>query len=483
MLQDLNSLNHVYLDNRPVQQILMEPGLAVRIADYRLSLVPTTNQVAPERKTLPIDDSSALWAVLDTGWLEHMQEFERALLRLEEPQQVLERLAGEFVQVARPQLVAVGLATPEGYRWEVVKVGKDVPENETAMPDLDSRLRCEDSEIKTWSPDAINGRTPQPSSPQCLLFPMKGRGTILGHVYVQRPRLSPMPPAMQCYLALLATQAGLVRENLQLATLRLAQKVIEQELRQAREIQTELFPATTEIDARLDAHAVNLPSVQVSGDYYDLVRTGPDTVAFVIADAMGHGMPAALMMAAVRASLRMGLAAGLPWPAIFQGLDDIIAQARAGAFVTGIVGQIDLQAKRLDLVCAGHYLPSLLVDGKLISLPETCQTRPWGLDFESPWRVGRIKLGDSDWSLLCFTDGVTEAVVKSGELFGNCGVQDYHRRNCGLCAEDLCQGLIGEVAARQTSGSLNDDQTVLVLRSISGAARHISPTQKYPVFQ
>jgi sigma-B regulation protein RsbU (phosphoserine phosphatase) len=483
MLQDLNSLNHVYLDNRPVQQILLEPGLAVRIADYRLALVPTPNLVAPERKTLPLDDSSALWSVLDTGWLEHMQEFERALLRLEEPQQVLERLAGEFVQVARPELVAVGLAGTEGYRWDVVTTGKSTPENGTEMPDVSCHLTCEDSEIKAWTPDAPNGQTPQPSSPQCLLFPMKGRGTILGHVYVQRPRVTPMPPAMQCYLALLATQAGLVRENLQLTALRVAQKVIEQELRQAREIQTELFPATTEIDARLDAHAVNLPSVQVSGDYYDLVRTGPDTVAFVIADAMGHGMPAALMMAAVRASLRMGLAAGLSWPAIFQGLDGIIAQARAGAFVTGIVGQVDLEAKRLDLVCAGHYLPSLLLDGQQVSLPETCQTRPWGLDFETPWQVGRIELGDAEWSLLCFTDGVTEAVVRSGDLFGNSGVFDYHRRNCALCAEDLCQGLIGEVAARQSSGSLNDDQTVLVLRSIAEAARRSAPTQRLPVFK
>jgi sigma-B regulation protein RsbU (phosphoserine phosphatase) len=483
MLQDLNSLNHVYLDNRPVQQILMEPGLAIRIADYRLALVPTPNQFAPERKTLPLDDSSALWSVLDTGWLEHMQEFERALLRLEEPRQVLERLAGEFVQVARPELVAVGLAGAEGYRWDVVMAGKSAPDEGTEIPDLSSLLTCEDSEIKSWIPDAVNGQTPQPSSPQCMLFPMKGRGTILGHVYVQRPRLAPMPPAMQCYLALLATQAGLVRENLQLAALRVAQKVIEQELRQAREIQTELFPATTEIDPRVDVHAVNLPSVQVSGDYYDLVRTGPDTVAFVIADAMGHGMPAALMMAAVRASLRMGLAAGLAWPAIFQGLDGIIAQARAGAFVTGIVGQIDLEAKRLDLVCAGHYLPSLLVDGQRVLLPETCQTRPWGLDFESPWQVGRVELGDSDWSLLCFTDGVTEAVIKSGDLFGNSGVVDFHRRNCALCAEDLCQGLIGEVAARQSSGSLNDDQTVLVLRSIAGEARRSTPTQKLPVLK
>jgi serine phosphatase RsbU (regulator of sigma subunit) len=123
------------------------------------------------------------------------------------------------------------------------------------------------------------------------------------------------------------------------------------------------------------------------------------------------------------------------------------------------------------------------VDGQQVLLPETCQTRPWGLDFESPWHVGQVELGDAEWSLLCFTDGVTEAVVRSGDLFGHRGVFDYHHRNCALCAEDLCQGLIGEVAARQSSGSLNDDQTVLVLRSIAGAARRSTPTQRLPVFK
>src|SRR5262249_58608071 len=100
-------------------------------------------------------------------------------------------------------------------------------------------------------------------------------------------------------------------------------------------IKIALSPPTFEVDGRLNAFAVNLPSVQVSGDYYDLFRTGPDTVAFVIADAMGHGMPAALMMAAVRASLRMGVSYGLSWQAVFQGLDGGITPGPARASGTG----------------------------------------------------------------------------------------------------------------------------------------------------
>jgi len=478
LLQDLNSLNHVYLDNRPVQHVLLEPGIPVRIADYRLALQPAV-QEASERKTLPLDDSSAIWSVLDTSWLQHMQDFERALLRLEEPRQVLEPLAQEVQRMTHAEVVAVGLISGAHHEWQVVLPRPEGDENTFVSAELERRLNAEDSEVKTWVPGVANGETPRTSSPSCMLFPMKGRGTIFGHVYVQRPRLCPMPPAMQHYLALLATQAGLVSENLQLTALRLAQKVFEQELRRAREIQIELFPATTDVDSRLDAYAVNLPSVQVSGDYYDLVRTGADTVAFVVADAMGHGLPAALLMAAVRASLHMGLTLNLAWPAIFQGLDGIIGQARAGSFVTGIVGQIDLNARRLDLVSAGHHLPSILVGGRRVTLPETCQTRPWGLDFDCPWQIGKVDFGDEDWSILCFTDGITEAETKAGNVYGYRGVLGYHQNHCDLSAEDLCQGLVDEVAAQHSTGFLPDDQTALVLRS-ARAVRKSSPTKKMP---
>src|ERR1700736_6613063 len=108
----------------------------------------------------------------------------------------------------------------------------------------------------------------------------------------------------------------------------MAQVELEKELQHARQIQIDLFPETFEIDDRLDVYAVNLPSASVSGAYYDLIRTGPDSLAWVIADAMGHGMPAALLMAAVRSALHMGLSMGLPWPHIFQGLDEVTTRAR-----------------------------------------------------------------------------------------------------------------------------------------------------------
>ena len=113
-----------------------------------------------------------------------------------------------------------------------------------------------------------------------------------------------------------------------------------------------------------------------------------------------------------------------------------------------------------------------------MTLAESCQTRPWGLDFECPWQAAQVELGSNDWSILCFTDGITEAVTKDGNAFGYEHVVGYHRKSHALCAEDMCQGLISEVAAQQGTGALNDDQTALVLRSVASSERRSNPTEE-----
>jgi sigma-B regulation protein RsbU (phosphoserine phosphatase) len=467
VLQDLNSRNHIYVDGVAVQQIVLNLGKQVRIADYRLVLHEMSKVLSQE--TDPFlwndrDDSS--WLESEPGWLEMLQTFQRSLLRLEDPRKVLEEVAAEVRRVTRPELVAIGLSGPERYSWELIQDSDGNPMTDLRLlEEARARAAGEESGVQSWAPSTTTEEPPSAVPPLCLLFPMKGRTGIIGHVFIRRPRFFPVPASVERYLSLLAMHAGLVWDNLQIGILRLALQTLERELHLARQIQIELFPPTFELDDRLEVFGVNLPSVKVSGDYYDVFRTGPDTMAFVIADAMGHGVPAALLMAAVRASLRMGLLLGLPWDAVFQGLDVIISQARGDALVVGVVGQIDLARQELHLVSAGHPLPSILVDGRPVLVPAQCQTRPWGISFESPWEVGRLSLAGQDWSIVCFTDGITEAAARGQRQFGTRRVVAYHHEHRAASAEDLCQGLLGQVAAEQETDPLPDDQTVLVLRS------------------
>jgi hypothetical protein len=466
LLQDLSSRNHVYVDNKPVQQVVLEVRKPFRIAEYWLALQETPSGVRPVTDaTDDLPDTADTGLTAEGALLEQLHHFQRLLAPIEEPDAVLDRLAKEFRRVLQPELVAIGLSRLDGYAWEIVFGDeKSLPLREH-LAEADTRVAEDTSTLQVWTPSGPREDTPAPSPPLCLLFPMKGRAAFIGHVYVVRPAVTPVPKITQRYLGLAANHAGLFWDNLQLGIIQQHQVEIEKELMHARQIQIDLFPDTFDVDPRLDAFAVNLPSAKVSGDYYDLIRTGPNTVAFVIADAMGHGMPAALLMGAVRAALRMGLTLDLPWPAIFQGVDDLIRQGRADTFVTGLVGLLDLRNQELMIVSAGHPLPSILVDGKAITLPEPCLTRPWGLDIDASWEVGRIPLRGQHWSIIGYTDGITDAAARSQRLTGAQRMARYHEKNFRLCAEDLCQGILSEVAVQPGSSSLGDDQTVLVLCS------------------
>jgi serine phosphatase RsbU (regulator of sigma subunit) len=469
LLQDLGSRNRVFVDQKPVQQLVLEPRQPFRIADYWLLLQEAPPLPEPDAEAPVLDDTNDITATESAqkpGWLEQLQVFQRSLFRQQEPRDILDRLAREVLRIVRPQLIAVGLAHPDGYRWELI--AQDEYTAARFEPGQAARRVTDPdaSSIQSWTEACDSDDTPSPAPPLCLLFPMKGRSGVIGHVYLRQPSVAPVPKPMLRYLSLLAAMAGLAWDNQQLAALRLAQKEIEKELNQARQIQLDLFPPTFDVDPRLDVFAVNVPSAYVSGDYYDLIRTGPHTVAFVIADAMGHGMPAALLMAAVRSALRMGLSLGLPWVQVFRGLDEVISQARGDMFVTGIVGHLDLRDRWVDLVCAGHPLPSVLVDGKPLVVPEHCQGRPWGLDLATNWDVGRLSLQGGSFSILCYTDGVTDAAVRAQRAFGARRVAAYHLQHHGRGAEDLCEGLLTEVAMSPGATSLGDDQTALVLRSV-----------------
>src|SRR5438105_2587006 len=101
LLQDLRSRNHVYVDNRPVQQIILEPRKAFRIAEYWLSINDVTPPPAKELEG-ELEDTADTGANLESNWLEQLQSFQKALAALEDPHLILERLAKEFKKHLQP---------------------------------------------------------------------------------------------------------------------------------------------------------------------------------------------------------------------------------------------------------------------------------------------------------------------------------------------------------------------------------------------
>jgi len=244
-----------------------------------------------------------------------------------------------------------------------------------------------------------------------------------------------------------------------------ARKSVEAELNVAREIQLSLlprkfppFPGRKEFDL----HALNLPAKFMAGDFFDFFMMDDSTMAFVIADVSGKGVPAAMFMAVARTMLR-DVSSSLKEPsAIIKRVSDLLAEDNDRLmFVTIFYGHYKFRTGDLCYVNAGHNPPYLFRrDGKMEELGTTGPLAAVFPDASYTEMTTRLQTGDT---LICYTDGVTEAYVGGGELYGD---ERFTRLLSGIHSENVgkIDAEISEAVTAYSSGDLKDDVTLLTLR-------------------
>jgi adenylate cyclase len=248
---------------------------------------------------------------------------------------------------------------------------------------------------------------------------------------------------------------------------RLSAAKIAGELSAASEIQSGMLlprEALRGVCEAAEIDAVLQPARSVGGDLYDAFMIDPGRLCFLVGDVTGKGVPASLFMALSKALSRsflmrpqIGLAAAL------DGINAELSRDNGQMMaVSLLVGVLDLADGTLDLVSAGHENP-LLIDAagavrelRLEGGPALCVVE----DF--PYPVERHALAPGE-TLVCFTDGVTEAQDPSGRLFDRAGAMAV----VGGPARPLPQmvdGLVAAVRAFEAGEEASDDLTVLAVR-------------------
>jgi serine phosphatase RsbU (regulator of sigma subunit)/predicted ester cyclase len=240
---------------------------------------------------------------------------------------------------------------------------------------------------------------------------------------------------------------------------------IEQELQVARRIQQELLPETTpELDGWQIA-AYYRPAREVGGDFYDFLDLSDDRLGLVVGDATGHGMPAALVMAAARSMLR----------AVAQPLDspgEVLARVNhalypdipSDMFVTCFYAILEAESGRLLYANAGHDLPYLRQDG----IAEELRARgtPLGLMPGMDYEEKEIVL-DAGESVLFYSDGLVEAHDPRREMFG------FPRLRALVTEHDDADGSLVDRLLSELSGFVGDgweqedDITLLTLQRLT----------------
>jgi len=258
--------------------------------------------------------------------------------------------------------------------------------------------------------------------------------------------------ASQCAVAI--TNAKLYREAIE------GSKMAEQ-MRLAGLVQRRMIPDQVPQLAGFDLAAVYIPCFDVGGDLYDFLPIGADRLAIVIADVMGKGLPAALMMSWLRGAIRSyadplrGTRPGADgrWdltdrePFNVEHTQRTITdfnrmacdECRDGEFVTLFYGVLDAQAKTLTCASAGHEPPILIRDGQAQDLG--CAGLVLGVDREAPYEVRTVPLRDRDCVVL-YTDGLIDAVNFDGELWTRERMIESAQKGVACTADHIVKNIL-----------------------------------------
>ncbi|HIN12406.1 MAG TPA: hypothetical protein EYM63_12445 [Acidobacteria bacterium] len=233
----------------------------------------------------------------------------------------------------------------------------------------------------------------------------------------------------------------------------------------AQDVMEDLLPHVTPSLAGFDIAGAHEPSLAVGGDYYEFISLGEDRWGVVIADVVGKGIAAALLVAATRASIYSLVGHELAVRAVMRRANRFFHESvEVGRYVTLFYMVMDVSAKRLLYVNAGHVPPVLVRSNGQVELLEEGGV-PLGL-FKAPrYSEGHATLEPGD-VLALYTDGVVEPMNAAGEEFGRERLTQLLRHAGDASATEICSGVMQEVR-RFGVGASQDDRTLVVIKSMS----------------
>ncbi|MEZ6133975.1 MAG: PP2C family protein-serine/threonine phosphatase [Pirellulaceae bacterium] len=232
-------------------------------------------------------------------------------------------------------------------------------------------------------------------------------------------------------LAGIATQAGVAIENAQLHETVVQQQRVAQDLELARNVQLAFLPSKDPGSNGYEFYHYYLPAEQIGGDYFDYIELADGKLAVIVADVVGHGVAAAMLMAKLSAETRFLLASQACPAAAITMLNQTICGLGVEKFVTLLCLVIDPPSGRVDIVNAGHMAPLWLKhDGTVEEPGDEAAGVPIGIIEDFTYELATIQLDPGD-RLVLYTDGINEAPNKTGEMFGIARLQDLVRNGQG----------------------------------------------------
>jgi len=266
----------------------------------------------------------------------------------------------------------------------------------------------------------------------------------------------------QRLLSIIAAQSAHVLEHARLLQKEQQLLRLEEEYRMAKEIQLNILPKQIPSINGYDIFALNIPAREVGGDYYDFIKLTGDKIAFCLGDITGKGLPAAMLMANLQATLR---GQALTQKNVSDNIKNsnllLFNSTAENRFATLFYGELDFVNNSITYCNAGHDAPISILENKITRLTEG------GLllgcfDFAEFEQVNKqIEPGEL---LLIYSDGVTEAMNISNEEFSEDKLLSTLKINANLPAKQLIEKIVSEVKVHSSKVEQSDDITLMIIK-------------------
>jgi sigma-B regulation protein RsbU (phosphoserine phosphatase) len=258
-------------------------------------------------------------------------------------------------------------------------------------------------------------------------------------------------------------------QNTELFQEYLNKQKIENELKIAREIQLALLPSVIPEIKNYDIAGLNLPALQVGGDYYDVIKLTDTKSAIVIADVSGKGTPASLLMAniqsAVHSYLKLYEEDSFNLSKVTEKINELIYENTASdKFITFFWGILDSKKNTFEFINAGHNPPLFLNKNKIEQLNDggfMIGIIESGVKYD----VGNIFI-EKDDVIVFYTDGVTEANDREGNEFSEEKLSGILSECREMTSEGILKRIKDSITEFTSGTSQYDDITMIVLKRI-----------------
>lgn len=299
-----------------------------------------------------------------------------------------------------------------------------------------------------------------------MAVPLQTESQVIGLLYLDASSFLKAFTQEDLTLAtVLANIAAIRIEHARLVERAQAEKVLQNELRQAAEIQASLFPKESPKIDGYDISGMSVPCRSVGGDYFDYVELHGGKLGVLLGDVSGKGLSAALLLAGLQARVHVLAEQSSQADDLMSKLNRRIAPAWPGnRFMTMCILSLDPESGQFTYCNGGHNPPWLLrADGTAETL--TVGGPVMGILKNAPYSAAAGVLNPGD-VLLLFTDGASEAENPAGQEIGEDGVLELLRAVRGGPSSAIIRALYEAVCRHLNGAPAADDVTLLAIRRL-----------------